>query len=160
MSKRLPLEEIDALQTAYIRALDRKDMPAWLACFSQDRGYYECTTAESEAQGLTLPIMLDDNYGRLKDRIVFINEVWAGTFTDYAMRHFIQRTAVSELCAGEFRVETNFMVAYTTDRRNTEILSAGRYEDEIACANGAAVFLKKRAILDTVTTPRYLVYPI
>lgn len=160
MSDRTPAELVDALQVAYIRALDRKDLVAWLACFSPEQSHYECTTAESESQGLDLPIMLDDNFGRLKDRVVYVTEVWAGTFTDYAMRHFVQRTSLSPVGGDVYRAETNFLVAYTTDRRNTEILVAGHYEDDILIRNGRALFVKKRAILDTITTPRYLVYPI
>lgn len=160
MTDRSIIEAIDALQVAYIRALDTKDMAGWLACFSPEASHYECITAESDEQGLTLPIMLDDSYARLKDRITYINEVWAGTFTDYATRHFIQRTTLQALSDGIYRAETNVMVAYTTDRRTSEILAAGRYEDEIAIAGGNALFRKKRAVLDTVTTPRYLVYPI
>jgi anthranilate 1,2-dioxygenase small subunit len=160
MSEHRPVDLIDALQMAYVRALDKKDMKSWLACFSPESAYYECSTLESESQCLILPLMLDDCYARLKDRILFVDEVWSGTFTDYATRHFIQRTSVSDSTTNLFTVETNFMVAYTTDRRNSEILAAGRYEDEVAIAGSRALFVKKRAILDTITTPRYLVYPL
>jgi hypothetical protein len=34
------------------------------------------------------------------------------------------------------------------------------YEDEIDLSGAAARFTAKKAIMDTVTTPRYLVYPI
>ena len=52
------------------------------------------------------------------------------------------------------------MVAYTTDRRNSEILCAGLYVDDIAINGAGARFASKKAVLDTVTTPRYLVYPV
>ena len=57
-------------------------------------------------------------------------------------------------------VESNFMVAYTTARRNSEILCAGLYLDDVAINAVGARFTSKKAVLDTITTPRYLVYPV
>lgn len=154
------LAMIDTLQADYIRSLNSKDMTGWLACFAPGNGQYECSTSESDEQELHLPLMLDDCYARLQDRVLFITEVWSGTYTDYATRHFVQRLNVRRGTDGLYQVTTNFLVAYTTTQRQTEILVAGRYEDEIAVDETAAAFVKKRAILDTITTPRYLVYPI
>ena len=62
--------------------------------------------------------------------------------------------------AGLYAVASNFMVAYTTARGRSEILAAGVYQDEISLAGNDAKFKSKKAILDTVATPRYLVYPV
>ncbi len=154
------LAGIDALQLAYARALDRFDMPAWLGCFEDGAGSYICTTRENEEQGLALALMMDDSRQRLADRVRFIDEVWAGTFEEYTTRHFVQRLDCAESAPGRYTVESNFMVAYTTDRRNSEILCAGIVLDEIVIEGAGARFASKKAVLDTVTTPRYLVYPV
>jgi len=154
------LVAIDALQVAYARSLDRFDMTGWLQCFEDDAGSYICTIRENEEQDLPLALMMDDNPARLADRVRFINEVWAGTFEEYATRHFIQRLDCTEKVPGRYMVESNFMVAYTTDRRNSEILCAGLYLDDIAINAVGARFASKKAVLDTVSTPRYLVYPV
>lgn len=154
------LTAIDALQIAYVRALDRFDMVAWLGCFEDGAGSYVCTTRENDEQDLPLALMMDDSPARLVDRTRFIDEVWAGTFEEYTTRHFIQRLDCAETAPGHFRVESNFMVAYTTDRRNSEILCAGLYLDDIVVNGAGARFTSKRAVLDTITTPRYLVYPV
>ena len=151
---------IDALQIAYVRALDLKDMSGWVECFDQNVGGYECITEDNDRDGLVLPLMLDDCPGRLRDRVTFINDVWSGTFTDYGTRHFLQSIEIVQAAEGQFRGITNFMVAFTTPERQSGILVAGRYEDEIDCSGEKAVFIKRRAILDTTTTPRYLVYPV
>jgi len=151
---------IDALQFAYARALDSFDMQAWLTCFEDGAGSYICTTRENEEQALPLALMMDDSRARLGDRVRFIDEVWAGTFEEYTTRHFVQRLDCAETAPGRYAVESNFMVAYTTDRRNSEILCAGLYLDEIAINGAGARFTSKKAVLDTVTTPRYLVYPV
>lgn len=153
------LERVDALQTDYVRALDRRDWAAWLDCFA-DPGSYVCIARENEDQGLPLPLMMDDCTARLRDRVKFITEVWAGTFEEYTTRHFVQRLEAKEISPGRYRVESNVLVAYTTPRGQSEILCAGAYDDEVVVAGGRVRFAAKRAVLDTVVTPRYLVYPV
>lgn len=155
-----PTARIDALQLRYLRALDRFDMDGWLDCFVAEAGSYVCTTRENEEQNLPLALMMDDCRARLNDRAKFVTEVWSGTFEEYTTRHFVQRLDYTETEPDHYAVESNFMVAYTSDRRHSEILTAGVYLDEVAIDAEGARFRSKKAILDTVTTPRYLVYPV
>ena len=160
MTDRDAIELIDALQRRYVRALDWRAMPDWYDCFDQGKGSYVCLSKENADQGLPLPLMMDDCPERLKDRIRFVTEVWAGTYEDYTTRHFVQRIEHRRTDDGIYRVMSNFMVTYTTAQRHSEILVAGVYEDEIAISGGSARFMSKQAVLDTVTMPRYLVYPV
>jgi anthranilate 1,2-dioxygenase small subunit len=153
------LSLIDALQIRYLAALDERNMEGWLACFAEEAGYV-CTTRENHDADLPVAMMLDDSRARLKDRVKFVNEVWSGTFEDYATRHFVQRVDCRPEGGGRFGVRTNFMVAYTNRRGGSEILVTGVYEDVVKIEGDDARFISKRAILDTVTTPRYLVYPV
>jgi len=143
----------------YLAALDRRDLQSWLDCFAAEAGYV-CITRENHDAGLPVAMMMDDTRARLKDRVKFITEVWSGTFEDYATRHFVQRLDCSEAGNGRFDVLTNFMVSYTNRRGGSDILVTGAYQDTIEIKGKEARFLSKRAILDTVTTPRYLVYPV
>ena len=151
---------VDALQTRYVRALDRRNMQAWLDCFARDGGGYVCIAQENEQQGLPLALMMDDSRERLMDRVKFITEVWSGTFEDYSTRHFVQRLECVEASPGLYSVESNFMVTYTTAGRQSEILVSGSYEDRVAIGPEGPRFTYKKAVLDTITTPRYLVYPV
>jgi 3-phenylpropionate/cinnamic acid dioxygenase small subunit len=153
------LAPIDALQLRYIRALDRRDLEEWAGCFGEVASYV-CIARENVDDGLPLAVMMDDSRARIRDRVAYIRNVWAGTFEDYQTRHFAQRVACAPLAPGVFAVESNFLVAYTTARGRSEILVAGTYEDEIELIGDEARFRTKRAVLDTVTTPRYLVYPV
>lgn len=153
------LTAVDTLQIAYLDALDRRDMHAWLACFAAD-GSYACLSAEGEEQGLPVAIMLDDSHARLRDRVKFITEVWAGTFEDYRTRHFVQRLRCTQAQPGLYAVTSSFLVIYTTAQGQSEVLAAGRYEDRIRIGGDGAAFTEKRAIIDTDVTPRYLVYPL
>jgi 3-phenylpropionate/cinnamic acid dioxygenase small subunit len=155
----LVLARVDDLQMKYLAALDRHDLNAWLDCFAQEASY-TCITRENHDAGLPVALMLDDTRARLKDRVKFINEVWSGTFEDYATRHFMQRLKCTQGAGGRVDVQTNFMVSYTNRRGGSDILVTGIYEDEIDLSGKEAYFTAKRAIMDTVTTPRYLVYPV
>ena len=153
------LARIDALQIDYVRALDRRDLQGWADCFGES-GSYTCISRENEEQGLALAIMLDDSRARILDRVSYITKVWAGTFEDYTTRHFVQRLTCAQAASGLVTVESNFMLAYTTARGRSELLVAGLYHDEIELGVERALFRSKRAVLDTTTTPRYLVYPV
>jgi 3-phenylpropionate/cinnamic acid dioxygenase small subunit len=152
------LAELDALQVRYTEALDGRNMQAWADCFSQE-GSYICLTRESEEQNLPLALMMDDNRDRIEDRVNFVTQVWAGTFEDYTMRHIVQRLAVTQKSDALYEVKSNFIIAYTTARGKIEILTSGVYHDEISLLPGPA-FKSKRAVIDSVTPPRYIVYPL
>ncbi len=159
MTDLVVLARIDELQMKYLAALDRHDMKAWLACFAEE-GSYICISRENHDAGLPVAMMLDDTHARLKDRVKFIDEVWSGTYEDYATRHFVQRFECIPGSGGGVTVRSNFIVSYTNRRGGSDILVTGVYEDDIDLNGAEARFRSKKAIMDTVTTPRYLVYPI
>lgn len=154
------LARIDGLQNRYISALDSKDMPGWISTFSerQDASYI-CRSAENEAMGWPIALMLDDCRARLEDRITFITKIWKGTFQDYRTRHFTQRLSCEKASDDTFRVRTNFSIEYTFDPNATAMLAAGVYEDVVVMEAGGPCFLSKRAIYDTTVLPQYIVYP-
>jgi anthranilate 1,2-dioxygenase small subunit len=151
-----PLDLIDDLQTRYIRALDRKDMEAWLATFAKD-GQYVVIPSENEESGLPLALMLDDCYERLVDRVAYVTKVWS--FDEYQMRHFVQRIQAKP-DGDAFRVESNFTVFYTDQEGQSGILALGRYEDLVTVEDGVASFRSKRVVYDNFVLPTNLVYPI
>jgi len=151
---------INGLQAAYIAALDAKDMRAWLATFAEsEQASYTCISAENVSSGLPVALMLDDNRGRLQDRVTFVDKVWAGTFQDYRTRHFVQPLTCEAIRSGVYHARTNFFVACTTDE-SSDVLATGVYEDEVLIDGSIARFISKRAVIDTSVLPRYIVYPL
>lgn len=150
---------VDDLQATYVRALAKRDMQAWAACFG-DPASYLCTARESEEQRHGIAIMMDDSLARIRDRVKFVTEVWKGTFEDYYCRHFVQRVLLERGREGVLTVESNLLVAYTDSRGRSGVLASGVYLDEITMSPAGARFRSKRVILDTAVTPRYLVYPL
>ncbi|ANX04225.1 aromatic-ring-hydroxylating dioxygenase subunit beta [Immundisolibacter cernigliae] len=153
------LQQIDALQTRYIAALDSKDMAAWLDTFASD-GSYVCIANENEESGLPLALMMDDCHERLEDRVTYVTKVWAGTFEDYQTRHFVQRIACTPKGGDLYETVSNFTVFYTDSAGNTGTLVCGRYVDQIVLGSGGAKLKSRRAVMDTNVAPRYIVYPI
>lgn len=149
---------IDALQSAYAYALDSRDMTGWLDCFAPEAGYV-LTSRENEDAGLPVGMIVDDNHARLRDRVKFVKEIWAGTYEDYPTRHFIQRVRVEPQAQDVVAVHSNFLVSYVSTTGKLELLASGLYQDEIVLASKCS-FRSKRAILDGEVAPRYPVYPI
>ena len=83
-----------------------------------------------------------------------------GTAEDYQPRHFVQSLAVTSGDGGLWNVVANFVVFYTTNGGDSRILTTGEYHDTVRIAGDQALVVSKKAILDQVTVPRYLVYPI
>lgn len=150
---------IESLFRQYAHALDRHDMPGWLACFAED-GSYLCQTRENHEEGMPVGIMRDDGHARLRDRVKAVDKVWAGTAEEYRTRHFHQQLECTPLDGGMYEVVSNFVVYYTTNRGDCSILAAGQYLDRIRIRDGVGRFVSRRAILDQQVTPRYLVYPV
>lgn len=150
---------IHELHRIYIRALDRRDMAGWLACFEQD-GAYLCQTRENHDGELPIGYMWDDRHGRLQDRVKAVKEVWAGTAEDYQSRHLTQLLECRLAADGLYEAISNFVVFYTTNRGDSRVLATGEYLDEIRITSGAARIKSRKAILDQLAVPRYLVYPI
>ena len=154
------LQALDGLDARYGRALDAADMDGWLRCFADDdAASYTCISAENDAAGWPIALMLDDCRGRLHDRVTFVTKVWAGTFQPYATRHFVQRTLCEAVDADTVRSEANFSIVITPEGQPSSVLATGVYRDLVRLKDGAARLLSRRAVYDTTVLPRYVVYP-
>jgi anthranilate 1,2-dioxygenase small subunit len=150
-------ELIDALQARYARALDNRDLEAWLALFARD-GQYFVMPADNEAAGLPVALMMDDCYERLRDRINYVNKVW--TFDTYQTRHFIQRLDVRPAGEDLYAVESNMAVFMADAEGRIQPLAIGRYLDEVRIQDEVAAFRSKRVIVDSFCFPGNIVYPL
>ncbi len=154
------LHELDQLQLRYMDALDQKCMGGWLNTFSHN-GSYICKTLESEQANWKIALILDDCHGRLKDRVTFVDKIWAGTFQDYQTRHFVQRNECHLTDEGQYTMRSNFSVMFTrSDTGQTGILASGSYHDVIELWDGQPRFRSKKVVIDAPLLPHYIVYPL
>ncbi len=154
------LDAIDALQARYITALDTQDMPGWLATFSTDpAASYICISAENDQRGLPIALMLDDNRGRLEDRVSIVTKVWTGTYQAYRTRHFSQRLECREAGQSSYEVRSNFLLAMTPEGGVSSLLTTGVYRDLVEVSPTGALLRQRRAVYDADALPRYVVFP-
>jgi len=156
------LSAIDELQMRYVAALDEQNMPEWLATFSEDeKASYSCNTAESWEAALPVALILDDCRARLQDRVTYVTQIWAGTFTEYRTRHLVQRTRCRRLEPDILEVKSNFVVTYTSaEVPQPEVFATGVYLDRIRREDRQMRFLSKTAIMDAHVLHRYMVFPL
>jgi|LWDU01.1.fsa_nt_gi anthranilate 1,2-dioxygenase small subunit len=153
-------QQIEQLNRDYIGALDRLDMPAWLACFNK-QGRYTFISEENHRRHLPIAFMLDDCYERLQDRVTQVVDIQADSTEHYQTRHFTQLMSVEALDNGQYQAEFNYSIYYTRrDSNQTQILCVGRYMDVIEIAENAVNFIKRKAVTDTNVLPRYIAYPV
>ncbi len=153
------LAAIDALQTAYVAALDKGDMAAWAATFAADQASHFCISSENDRRGFPLALMYDDCRGRIDDRVSFVTKVWVGTYEPYRTRHFIQRLGCEDVGANQYRVTSGFTIMMTPEGGSTSVLTSGEYRDLIEIQGDRAVFRDRRTVYDADVLPRYIVFP-
>jgi anthranilate 1,2-dioxygenase small subunit len=111
-------------------------------------------------QNLPLALMMDDNRARIEDRANYVTKVWAGTFEPYSTRHFVQSLGFEEISPSAYAVTSNLLVIYTAETGKSGVLAAGTYQDVVSLLSDRPAFISKKVVLDTVVTPRYVVYPL
>lgn len=142
----------------YVSVVDDQQWDRWPELFA-DECSYAVRSLENAERDLPLAYMLDDNHGRLLDRVKFITEVWAGTVEPYRTRHVIQRTDTERLDEHTYRVRSNLIVTYTELDGIPAVLASGVYEDRIRLTDGGSLFVEKNVYLDGMPA-RYLIYPL
>jgi 3-phenylpropionate/cinnamic acid dioxygenase small subunit len=149
---------LDAALGRYAAVVDGQEWNAWIELFTDDCSY-AVYSLENFERGLPLAYMLDDNHGRLRDRVMFITEVWSGTVEPYRTRHVIQRTHTERVEEHEYQVQANLIVTYTELDGIPGVLASGYYTDRIRLTDDGARFVEKNVYLDGMPA-RYLVYPL
>jgi 3-phenylpropionate/cinnamic acid dioxygenase small subunit len=151
--------QVRALQRRYVRAVDEKRLDEWVSLFAVECSYI-VTTRENEERGLPLALVCDDSNDRIRDRVVYIQDVWKDHFNDYRQRHILSQPEVSWF-GGEARASVSFAVYISEPTKiGSQLLATGEYVDVVVFERGVARFREKRVILDADVLPRYFVYPL
>lgn len=148
---------IDELLSRYVDVVDGQRWHEWPDLFTAD-GAYAVYALDNVEDGLPLAYMLDDNANRLRDRVKFVTEVWAGTIEPYRTRHFLQVTNVDQE-GRTYRVRSNLLVTYAEIDELPGTLATGFAEDTIRFEQDAPRLASRAVHLDG-TPGRYLVYPL
>lgn len=151
--------QVRALQRQYARAVDGKQLDEWVSLFASDCSYV-VTTRENVERGLPLALVYDDSSDRVRDRVVYIQDVWKGHFNDYRQRHLLSDAEVKWV-GGQAQVSVSFAVYISEPTKiGSQLLASGEYADVIVFEGDMPRFREKRVILDADVLPRYFVYPL
>ncbi len=144
------------LYADYAAALDEQRYNDWLNLFA-DECCYIVQPRENFDADLPLATIRLESKGMLKDRIHGVTSTLY--HAPYYQRHIIggQRIRAEE---SGWLVEANYLVIRTHSDQPSDILSAGRYIDQVISEDGTVKFACKLCVFDTELIPNSLIYPI
>ena len=147
---------ITDLYTDYAATLDESRYDDWLALFAEDCSYI-VQPRENYDAGLPLATMRLESRGMLQDRIHGVTDTLF--HAPYYQRHIIGCPRIKTADDG-WHVEANYLVIRTHSDQPSDILSAGRYIDQLIEEAGSMKFTRKLCVFDTELIPNSLIYPI
>lgn len=153
-------EMISDLLTQYVMVVDDKNRLSEWPDFFADNGAYYVYTKENYEFGLPMAIVMDDNKGRILDRVRAIQLIWKDHFDDLIPCHTISTPSLRFVDDTYAELTTNFTVSIVKLDKGPYVFS-GRYLDKIVVTHDRkAKFIEKKVILDNPVLPTYLVYPL
>lgn len=160
LQEREKREVVRDLINAYVMVVDDSSrVDEWPNFFTEDGAYY-VYTRENYDRGLPLAVIMDDNRGRILDRVQTIRDIWAGHYEEQIPRHTISVPHVSFTDESHAEAVTNFTATIMKVDQNVHTFT-GRYYDKVRLQDdGAARFVEKKVILDNSVLPTYFVYPL
>ena len=147
---------ITDLYADYAAALDDARYDDWLALFAEDCSYI-VQPRENYDAGLPLATMRLESRGMLQDRIHGVTDTLF--HAPYYQRHIIGGPRINAADSA-WHVEANYLVIRTHSDQPSDILSAGRYIDQLIEEAGSMKFTRKLCVFDTELIPNSLIYPI
>lgn len=122
---------VESLHARYAHALDDDRLEEWPDLFTEN-GVYRIATAENEARGLPLPVVLCEGRPMLRDRVQSLRH--ANIYEPQRYRHIVTSVLVEGSGTGHARSTSSFLVARIMENGETMLFASGRYVDRIALA--------------------------
>ena len=153
-------EAVSDLYADYVDALDDGDINAWPGLFTED-GTYLLIAKENHDRGLPLALMRCESRGMLVDRVQSITRL--STYAPRVLRHVVGPLRIRPGGAGDgatTAVSASYVVFQTLLDGETQVLSCGRYLDELAADGGRLRFRHKVTVYDNSLVPNSIIYPL
>jgi len=155
---------IARLMARYAGSLDRKELEAWAAFFTDDARYSVASSENAEA-GFPLRLINDGSKSRIEDRVRYVRKFWEGNFNDYAPRHILSAPVLLDVEVSMARFEQPFALYATEPDVSSNagglssLVCVGRYLGRVRNLGGELKLVELEAVLDTFAIARSLVYP-
>ena len=150
-------DAINGLLADYVHYIDADRLEEWLDFFVEDC-CYKIVPRENTDQGLSLPILYFDNKDMLRDRVLVLRE--ALVYNLHFDRHLVSNIRLAREAEGAYRVWSSFVVYQTDAEGETQLFSAGKYEDKVVFVDGAPKFKEKTVLIDTYAVPNMISTPL
>jgi salicylate 5-hydroxylase small subunit len=148
---------LQVLYATYGRVLDSGDYARWPEFFV-DAAVYKVQSRENFDRGLPLAAIALESKAMLQDRVIGATDT---IFHDpYYQRHVIGAPLVLEVEDGVIHSEASYLVIRTRRDAMPEILSVGRYQDQVVDTPDGYRFAERLCIFDNDLIPNSLIYPI
>jgi salicylate 5-hydroxylase small subunit len=148
---------LQVLYATYGRVLDSGDYPQWPEFFVGD-AVYKVQSRENFDRGLPLAAIALESKAMLQDRVIGATDT---IFHDpYYQRHVIGAPLVLKVEEGVIHSEASYLVIRTRRDAMPEILSVGRYQDQVVDTPDGYRFAERLCIFDNDLIPNSLIYPI
>ena len=151
------MDQIINLLYDYVQCSDDDRLEQWPDFFVDDC-MYKIVPRENTDRGLSLAIVYCDNKDMLHDRVLVLRN--AVVFNLHFDRHIVSNARVFEGDNGVYRMVSNFVVFQTDLEGQTQLFSAGKYDDQVVLVDGEPKFKEKVVTIDTYAVPNLLSTPL
>jgi len=140
----------------YAETLDRGDIEAWPAFFTED-GIYRLIARDNADSSLPLSLMSCEGMGMLKDRAYAIahTEMFAPRY----VMHHITPVRITDFDGEIISAQANYIILETLVDEPTRLLQSGKYRDKFVMQGDRLLLKERHCIYDTVLVPTCVVYP-
>lgn len=148
---------IAGLVAEYGHAIDNDELERWPQFFTE-RCRYQIIPRAEYLEGRRIGIWFCDNRGMLEDRVSSIREV--NVYEPHVYRHLIGAPHVFGHRDDAWHAETSYAVIRTMYDGTMQLISAGRYVDEIVIDGSRPLFRSRIVVPDSSRFDTMIVIPL
>lgn len=149
--------EIEDFYARYCAVLDEGPLEAWPDLFTEQCSY-RLIPRENYRAGKPLATLAFESRGMLKDRIYCVQQTLF--HQPYSQRHLLSGMRFEATQDDRYLVEANYLVIRTKVDEMADVLSVGRYYDELVRDGTSLRLAVKHCVFDNELIPNSLIYPI
>jgi anthranilate 1,2-dioxygenase small subunit len=148
---------VDELLADAVGLLDDDALEQWVECFDAEGSYYVLSRENTE-RNLPLPLLQCENKNMLHDRVLSLRK--ANVTNPHRDRHVVGPARLSAAEDGTIVARSGYALYQSTYEGTARLFSLGMYADRIRVADGRALFLERRVVVDMFSIPTMLSTPI
>jgi anthranilate 1,2-dioxygenase small subunit len=120
--------QVENLHARYAHALDADRLEDWPNFFTEN-GTYRIATAENEARGLPLPILMAEGRAMMRDRVASLRH--ANIYEPQRYRHIVSSVLLERISDRQVGSIASFLVIRIMENGDTMLFASGQYRDRI-----------------------------